>query len=185
MEQKNPAVQRPATHSIRRATTQDAALLAELGASTFREAFADVNRPEDMNAYVAEAFTPSEVRLALEDRRCTYWIALDAVGEALGYAKLREGPVPSVVREVPSVEIHRLYVAKHAIGTGLGSALMRTTLAHAAGCAFESVWLGVWEHNTRALDFYARWGFVKVGQHAFRLGSEEQTDFIMKRRATR
>ena len=45
--------------AIRIATPADAALLAELGARTFRDTFAADNRPEDMAAYLASHYSPA------------------------------------------------------------------------------------------------------------------------------
>ena len=45
---------------------------------------------------------------------------------------------------------------------------------------FQTLWLGVWEFNTRAIEFYHRQGFVDVGNKEFMLGSELQTDLIMQ-----
>jgi len=41
----------------------------------------------------------------------------------------------------------------------------------------------VWEHNARAMTFYARWGFTDVGSQHFQLGADRQTDRIMARRS--
>ncbi|MNO08194.1 Protease synthase and sporulation negative regulatory protein PAI 1 [compost metagenome] len=43
----------------------------------------------------------------------------------------------------------------------------------------KSIWLGVWEKNGNAMDFYKKMGFVQTGAHSFYMGDEEQTDFIM------
>jgi ribosomal protein S18 acetylase RimI-like enzyme len=42
------------------------------------------------------------------------------------------------------------------------------------------VWLGVWEQNHRALQFYKKNGFVPFDTHIFKLGNDEQTDIMMK-----
>ena len=42
------------------------------------------------------------------------------------------------------------------------------------------VWLGVWEHNKKAIGFYQKHGFVAFDQHIFKLGNDEQTDILMK-----
>jgi ribosomal protein S18 acetylase RimI-like enzyme len=42
------------------------------------------------------------------------------------------------------------------------------------------IWLGVWEENHRALQFYTKNGFVAFDKHIFVLGEEEQTDIMMK-----
>ncbi|HEX7807692.1 MAG TPA: GNAT family N-acetyltransferase, partial [Thermoanaerobaculia bacterium] len=45
----------------------------------------------------------------------------------------------------------------------------------------QSVWLGVWEHNPRAIAFYEKCGFRITGKHPFLLGSDLQTDLVMTR----
>lgn len=42
------------------------------------------------------------------------------------------------------------------------------------------VWLGVWENNHRAIKFYSKNGFEKFDTHIFKLGDEEQLDWMMK-----
>lgn len=41
------------------------------------------------------------------------------------------------------------------------------------------VWLGVWEKNERAIEFYKKMGFTENGSHSFYMDEEEQTDYIM------
>ena len=42
------------------------------------------------------------------------------------------------------------------------------------------IWLGVWEHNTKAIDFYEKHGFVKFGTHSFTIGTDKQTDWLLR-----
>jgi ribosomal protein S18 acetylase RimI-like enzyme len=72
-------------------------------------------------------------------------------------------------------------VDQAAVGSGIGAALMRAVLDAARRNGRKTLWLGVWERNARAIAFYERWGFEVVGEHVFRLGSDEQTDLIMER----
>ena len=167
--------------SIRRAGLQDASLLAEFGAKTFLETFGGANEPRNIERYVAETFSEARTRAALADERCHYWIAHGLSGAPVGYAKLRVGFRPECVHGTHPVEIQRIYVAKEVIGTGLGAALMRTVLTWAERCEFDRIWLGVWEKNPHAIEFYERWEFRSVGKHVFRLGSDDQTDLIMER----
>lgn len=43
----------------------------------------------------------------------------------------------------------------------------------------DVLWLGVWDRNERAIAFYARWGFVEVGEMSFLLGSDVQRDHVL------
>ena len=58
---------------------------------------------------------------------------------------------------------------------------MRASLDAARLSGHRTLWLGVWERNTRAISFYEQWQFATVGDHKFSLGSDNQTDLIMAR----
>ncbi|HVF86496.1 MAG TPA: GNAT family N-acetyltransferase [Pyrinomonadaceae bacterium] len=168
------------TPLIRRATIADADLLAELGARTFREAFAADNKPEDMAAYMAAAFSPEKQAAELGNPRGTFLIA-EIGGVAIGYAKLNTGDAPVCVGGSDPIELARLYVSQEWIGRGVGEALMRECIEEARRAGRQTMWLGVWEHNPRAQAFYRKWNFHVVGEHVFQLGSDFQTDLLMER----
>jgi ribosomal protein S18 acetylase RimI-like enzyme len=167
--------------TLRLATPTDAALLAELGARTFSDAFASDNRPEDMALYLAKCFGEAQQAAELADPRSTF--LLSSLGMApVGYAKLRAGDdPPGCITGLRPLELQRLYVEQRWLGRGVGDALMRGCLDEARRCSHRVLWLGVWEHNPRAIAFYRRWGFQDVGSHAFVLGREVQTDRLMQR----
>ncbi|HEV2914224.1 MAG TPA: GNAT family N-acetyltransferase [Pyrinomonadaceae bacterium] len=165
---------------IRHAAIDDAALLAELGARTFSETFADVNRPEDMAAYLASSFSQAQQAAELADPESMFLIA-EVDGVAAGYAKLRPGDAPDVVAGAKPIELVRLYVSRQWLGLGLGEALMRACMDEAKSKGYRTLWLGVWEHNGRARAFYRKWDFKDVGEHIFQLGDDAQTDILMER----
>ena len=164
--------------TIRRATCQDTAVLADLGARTFYDAFASDNRPEDIDTYIAQAFNPEQIAAELADPRSTFLLA-QINGQAIGYAKLRAGDAPACVDGPRPIELERIYVDKNAHGRGVGAALMRACLAEARQAAFGAVWLGVWERNDRAQAFYRKWGFRDVGAKTFTVGNDVQSDRVM------
>ena len=67
------------------------------------------------------------------------------------------------------------------IGKGVGKKLMEASIDIAKEKGKKALWLGVWENNQRAIDFYTKWGFQKFSEHAFMLGNEIQTDWLMKK----
>jgi ribosomal protein S18 acetylase RimI-like enzyme len=169
---------------IRTATLADAEPLAALAERTFRDTFADDNATDDMDAYVRDAFSLDRVRAELADAVNTFLLAfIDGVAQPQGYAKLRNGTTDPSVTGPDPVELQRLYVDRSAMGQGLGAALMRASLDTARSAGRRTLWLGVWERNARAISFYERWQFETVGEHVFRLGSDEQKDLIMARPA--
>ena len=166
---------------IRHAIPDDVPALATLAAKSFRSTFGPDNTPEDVDAYVEEAFSSGRLARELSDGRNVFLLACGDGGEIAGYAKLRDGPADDSIRGPDPIEIERIYVDPDAIGRGIGAALMRACLDQAAARGRRTLWLGVWERNTRAIAFYERWGFRTVGSHVFRLGSDEQTDLLMER----
>jgi diamine N-acetyltransferase len=166
---------------IRRADARDAALIAELGARTFAETFAADNSPEDMAAYLSESFAPEKQAAELADPFNVFFVA-ESGGAACGYAQIRASDdVPSCVEGESPVELVRIYAAREWLGRGVGAALMRACLEEARRLGRKIVWLGVWERNFRAQQFYLARGFRVVGSHVFQVGSDPQNDLIMAR----
>ena len=166
--------------TIRRANSDDAKLLAELGARTFQETFAADNTSEDMDAYLAAHFSVAQQSAELTHPASTFLIAeIDDV--AAGYAKLHSGEPPRNIEGSRPIELVRLYVSQEWLGRGVGEALMRACLDEARSAGHETIWLGVWERNARAQAFYNKWDFRTVGEHMFKLGSDEQRDILMER----
>lgn len=164
---------------IRTANAADAAVLADLGRQTFHDTFAAQNKPEDMDAYLKEAFTVERLTAELSEPGSVYLVA-EASARAIGFAKLATEEPPACVTGPSPVRLVNLYVSADAIGSGVGAALMRSSIQQAKDSGHETLWLGVWEHNQRAKAFYERWGFVPVGVETFRLGSDDQTDVLMQ-----
>jgi len=165
---------------IRRATENDAPLLAELGATTFSDSFAEQNTPEDMAAYLAASFGPEIQRAELADPR-NIFLLIENDGIAIGYAHLRTGEPPACVSGHRAIELSRLYVLSAFQGSGAGARLMEACLTEARQAGYQTLWLGVWKQNVRAQAFYQRWSFSVVGEHVFQLGADQQMDWLMER----
>ena len=165
---------------IRKAEIADALRLARLEERTFRDTFAATNTQEDMalhcDAYYGEAIQSRE----LADPRLEILVS-ETEGELVGFVQLRRDRPPDCVKAERPTEIQRLYVAKAWHGKGVAQDLMAAALAIAAARGADAVWLGVWEHNPRAIAFYKKWGFAEVGAHIFPLGTDPQRDIVMVR----
>lgn len=170
--------------AIRLATVADAESLARLARRTFSDTFAADNGPEDLALHLDRAFTPSQQARELADP--TIRTLLLYVGPTLAaYAQLRRGPAPECVASTSPIELWRFYVAKEWHGKGISQALMQRVVSEAGQLGADTIWLGVWERNPRAIAFYAKARFVDVGSHVFLLGNDAQTDRIMVRAVAR
>lgn len=165
---------------IQPATVKDAALIADLSRKTFYETFAPHNTKEDMDMFMKEQFSKERLMTQVNWPGNLFYIAY-VNQEPAGYVRLLEGPNPPALGKVAAIEIARIYAVSTAIGKGIGSALMQHSLQVAQERKKKMIWLGVWEKNQRAIDFYIKWGFEKFGQHDFVLGKDVQTDWLMKR----
>ncbi len=170
---------------VRRATPEDAADLSRLGAATFQETFGGENMPDDMVKYVAGAFTIEQQAAEIADPASVVLVAehagISGKGELVGYSHLVDGDVPPAVSGHRPIELKRLYVARAWHGRRVAQALMDATIAAAVQQGALTLWLGVWERNTRAVAFYAKYGFTRVGEHTFVLGDDAQTDWLLSR----
>ena len=168
---------------VRKANLADAKILAEIGWQSFHEAFADnpKNHPDDMRIYMDEAFSPATISADLRDEKTVYLIA-EIEAQAAGYAKIKFDSREDCVSGEKTLELCRLYALDKFIGKGIGKALMSEFFKIAEETNRDTVWLGVWEFNFRAQKFYEKFGFEKVGEHIFQLGSDPQIDWILEKK---
>jgi ribosomal protein S18 acetylase RimI-like enzyme len=164
--------------NLRYANRSDAEMLTEIGIKTFSDTFLKDNNPEDMDIYLKKAFSVELHLKELVDPNIVFLIA-EIDGKPAGYAKLKAYSKIDGLIETDSMEIERIYSLKEYIGKGIGKALMEASIKEAKEKGFSSIWLGVWERNTRAIAFYEKWGFKIIGSHIFMLGKDPQNDFIM------
>jgi ribosomal protein S18 acetylase RimI-like enzyme len=165
---------------VRQATHEDSELLSNLGASTFMSAYQADIHPVDMEAYLASQFSIKQILSEMEEPNSTFLLAYEG-DQAIGYAKLKAGLIPGDEDNPSSIELERIYLESQAIGKGYGSALLRACLNESRARGFETIWLGVWEHNQRAIGFYEKWGFEIIASKDFFMGEERHRDLIMTR----
>lgn len=166
---------------IRRATEGDAETLARVGAELFAMAFGAQNDPNDLRAYLAKAFSPAVQRAELADVDRVTLIAESSDPGPAGYAMLRRGARSEAVAASHPAEVQRFYVAPAFQGRGLAQDLMSACVEQATEWGCDTLWLGVWELNPRAIAFYEKCGFRKVGRQHFMVGSDRQHDHVMAR----
>lgn len=158
---------------------KDAAILAHICAETFSQTFAADNSPADMEAYLSTHLTPEKIAAEFDAPGAAFFIAyLDGV--PAGMAKMGRTEKPDAPAQKNSIELERLYILPKYQGKGIGAALMHHCIVYAKDLSCDTIWLGVWEYNAKAQQFYASYGFIRYGEHIFQLGSDAQTDWLMK-----
>ena len=164
----------------RKCGAEDLSALRRISCETFTAAFAHLNTPEDMAAHVNGAFAEEKLKRELECPDSSFWF-LTADGQLAGYMKLNESAAQTDIHDPMSLEIERIYVSGDYQSRGWGGGQIEKAVGLARDAGKKYVWLGVWEHNARAISFYKRHGFEPFGTHPFYLGNDAQTDILMKR----
>lgn len=165
---------------INKASVEDTDIIQELGIQTFSETFAEDNTEEAMDKYLKESFNTEKVKSELNNPDSYFYIAWEE-DNPVGYLKVNHGKAQTELQDETSLEIERIYVKKSHHGKKVGQLLYDQALKTAEELNKSYLWLGVWEENLRALNFYRKNGFVEFDKHIFRLGDEEQTDLMMKK----
>ena len=166
--------------SIRYATADDAALIADISRQTFYETFSPLNSKLDMDIFMNIQFTKGRLMLEVGRPENIFLLAYNH-SEVAGYVKLRDTRHPKLLGSSNALEIARLYAMPNMIGKGVGKLLMQESLKIAVEKKKDIVWLGVWKENSIAIEFYKSWGFTIFDECDFVLGNDLQKDWLMKK----
>jgi len=166
--------------SIREVDQDELLLLHKIGRETFEAAFGDQNTASDMKAYLDESYSIERIQQEFRNDESLFFFAeLDE--EVIGYLKVNWGEAQTEGNNNDSLEIERIYVISAFQGKKIGKVLFDKAIEVAMAKGKQSIWLGVWEKNIKAIKFYERLGFTMFGSHDFLLGSDLQTDMLMSK----
>ena len=144
-------------------------MLRKIAVQTYEETFAADNTPGNNALYIADAFSHEKLESELDNPASTFYLALED-GEAIGYVKPNDAPAQTDLNDEQSLEIERIYVAKQFHGTGCGRRLLEKAIACAVEGGRKYIWLGVWEHNPRAIRFYEKTDSANSANMCFNWG---------------
>ena len=164
---------------ITKINTKDVIALQYISHKTFTETFAVHNTVENMKQYLDQYFTVDNLTVEIENPNSQFYFAKQD-NRVIGYLKLNFAHAQTELRDGSSIEIERIYVLKENHGSGVGIELLNFAIEIAKQNKAAYIWLGVWENNHRAIRFYKKNGFTTFDKHQFVLGSEEQTDLMMR-----
>jgi len=164
-------------------TVNDFDKLQKIGRQTFYETFSESNTDENMKSYLENGFSTDKIKAELSDENAEFYFAkIDE--KVIGYLKLNFGQSQTELKDDKALEIERIYVLKEFHGKKVGQILYNKATEIAKHKNADYVWLGVWEENLKAINFYKKNGFLEFDRHIFKLGEDEQTDIMMKLKLT-
>jgi len=166
--------------TIRTCTKDDILTLSDLSAATFADTFRGTTSDDNLEDFLKTAYQPEKLEKEMNNPESTFYFTyLD--DELAGYLKINFGEAQSEIRDPAAGELERIYVRKEYQGRGVGRFLMEQALELVQQAGKEYIWLGVWEHNERALGFYKGYGFYRISSHDFTVGDDVQTDIILRK----
>lgn len=146
---------------------------------TFCETFMDDNSQEDMENYLKENFSYEQLENEVSNQDSKFFIVRHHE-EVVAYMKINFDKAQTEEGHSNTLEVQRIYVLKEYKGKRIGKLLMQKAIKIAKDNGLNYIWLGVWEHNLSAIKFYEKQGFKKFSTHIFKLGDDEQIDYLMK-----
>lgn len=155
--------------------------LQEICRNTFAETFYSNNSEEYMKEYLDNAFATERLKVELSDQNSQFFFAT-LKDKIIGYLKINMGQSQTENKDENALEIERIYVLKEFHGKKVGQLLYEKAIEISKQTTVDYIWLGVWEKNTRAIRFYKKNSFEEFGKHIFTLGTDEQTDIMMRRK---
>lgn len=165
---------------IKKCSLDDILDLQKIYRQTFFETFSEQNSEENMRIFLDKAYNEEKLKSEIEDKESETFLAVENQ-KILGVLKINTGNAETESGLENSLEIQRIYILKESKGLGIGTVLMNLAEKKARELGVSFIWLGVWEKNFPAQKFYTDKGFRRFSEHAFVLGDDIQTDFLMKK----
>lgn len=156
---------------IKRVELYDVEKLERISKLTFKETFGDENTKQDMDEYFEQNMNYNIFKDDLLKDGIEYYILYNGSNE-VGYIKL------NIKDDV--CKLVRIYVLSEHHSNGYGQALLDYAKKVAKVNKLNTIELGVWEHNLKAIKFYEKNKFKIIGTEEFLLGTDVQTDYTMQ-----
>lgn len=170
---------------IRSATAADAPALSQLAWRTFIDTFVDgfgIAYPQaDLDVFRQQKFSLAAIESALVEPGAAWWVAEAPDGALMAFANAGPNGLPHPDAKPTDMELRRLYVDVSAQGLGLGKRLLDTALDWMEAQGKGPLWLGVWSENHKAQSLYRAYGFEKVGDYQFPVGTWRDDEHIYRR----
>ena len=93
-------------------------------------------------------------------------------GEAIGFAKVKKNSLNEQIESIAQMELQKIYVLPGYQQKGVGAALLDAVMDLANSIKPDVVWLDTHISNDRAIRFYEKNGFKKIGKHFFTIGTQ-------------
>jgi len=146
--------------------------ISSIGKQSFRDAFGHLfNRKDSLQDYLDYTYHPGKIAKSIAKENNVFFLAL-VENVPVGFAKLKKHSLNEQIESIAQMELQKIYVLSYYHGSGAGAALMQAALDLTNKIQPDFLWLDTHISNTKAIQFYEKNGFKKVGKHYFRIGAQ-------------
>lgn len=164
---------------IRKANENDAEIISLLGRITYSDTFeVFFNRKKDLLDYLDNTFLVAKICESLVKDENVYWIAFYNK-LPMGYVKLKLNSTSEFVDRNKICQLQKIYVLKDFIAAGVGNQLQNIVVEEAKALGYQYIWLSVLDKNDRAVKFYQKEAYQKIGENTFQIGTQIFNFFTM------
>lgn len=153
--------------------------LIKISKETFVTAFEKNNDPGDFERYINSAFRKEKMETEFKNKDSHFYFVYSNE-ELIGYFKLNMKEAQTDIQDENAMELERIYVIAAYQSKGIGAWMLKQVIGLGKKFEVDYIWLGVWEHNPAAIKFYQKHGYKKFGTHPYLIGTDKQTDWLMR-----
>ena len=128
---------------------------------------------KDLIDYYNLTFSVQKIEDGIKKPNNIFWIAF-VNRLPVGYAKLKLNSNSEFIESKDVCQLQKIYVLKDFLSMKIGFGLQE-------GLNFNKIWLSVLNSNERAINFFKKNGFEKIGNHDFQIGKENFEFIAMKK----
>ena len=154
------------------ADSSHAATISLIGRQSFRDAFGHLfNSRDELQEYLDYTYDVGKMARSIEKENNMFFLAF-VENVPVGFAKVKKYSLNEQIDSIAQMELQKIYVLSYYHGSGAGAALMQAVLDIASKVCPDYLWLGTHISNEKAIRFYEKYGFRKVGRHYFMIGTQ-------------
>jgi ribosomal protein S18 acetylase RimI-like enzyme len=151
---------------INKAKIKDAALLSKLSVAAFLPAHGHSASKEIIDNYLTANFSKENFIRELSNPDFQYHL-IYYKDKIAGFSKVIFNAENKSITDKNATKMERLYLLKEFYNLGLGKELLNFNIQLAKKNKQSGIWVFVWTENTKAIAFYKKMDFKKVGNHDF------------------
>ena len=154
--------------SIVKASKDQAKLISSIAKEAFLPAHGHSASKKDIDAYVSKSFNEVIFEAELSNPAYQYHL-IYYKNQIAGYSKIVFNCPNTNITAQNITKLERLYLLKEYYGLDLGKILFDFNVSLSKENNQVGLWLAVWVENYRAIKFYEKVGFQKVGSFDFEI----------------